>query len=279
MIPQKVREPQCETKQESVRDLEQLQIDFVAVREHEGYMKRKTAEPLSSKTCKRKSAKNNPRISRIPQAGVVGIVDSAAAWRVAERLPEGAVDFLEWRADALGLAIPRATVPWIVTARHPDEGGQHALSAAARRDALLRLLPEAALVDIEVRSLATMKTVVQQAQTAAVRVLASFHDFKKTPAPARLREVLRRAEDQGADAVKIATVTTSARDIARLLELFGSTPLPLALMGMGSLGMASRVLFAACGSVLNYGWLHQANVPGQWAAVDLRGVLKKCAGA
>lgn len=241
-------------------------------------MKRKTAEPLSSKNCKGKSAKNNSRIARFRAGSVVGIVDSLAAWRIANRLPKNAVDFLEWRADALGLAIPDSSLPWIITARHPDEGGQQALSTGIRRDTLLRLLSAAAVVDIEARSLATMKGVVQQAQAAGVRVLASFHDFQKTPPPARLNDVLRRAEDHGADAVKIATVTTSAKDVARLLELFGSTPLPLALMGMGPLGMASRVLFATCGSILNYGWLHRANVPGQWSATELQGVLKKCAG-
>jgi hypothetical protein len=31
----------------------------------------------------------------------------------------------------------------------------------------------------------------------------------------------------------------------------------------------------AAGSVLNYGWLHQPNVTGQWSAKDLRGILKK----
>jgi 3-dehydroquinate dehydratase-1 len=55
--------------------------------------------------------------------------------------------------------------------------------------------------------------------------------------------------------------------------LLENSPLPLALMGMGRLGMASRVMLAAAGSVLNYGWLHRPNVTGQWSARELRGIL------
>jgi len=55
--------------------------------------------------------------------------------------------------------------------------------------------------------------------------------------------------------------------------LFQVSPLPLAVMGMGGLGFGSRILFAQCGSVLNYGWLHRPNVPGQWSALELKRLL------
>ena len=208
----------------------------------------------------------------------MGIVDSPEAALKALRLPDGVVDFLEWRADCLGEVMPTAKFPWIVTARHPSEGGKNAMSAAARRDALSKLLPKASIVDIEVRSLASLRSLVREAKESKVVVLASFHDFKKTPALARLRDVIRQAEDQGADAIKIATHAVGPLDVARLLELFSSTRLPLALMGMGPLGMSSRVLLANCGSVLNYGWIDAPNVHGQWEARELAGVLRQCTG-
>jgi len=151
------------------------------------------------------------------------------------------------------------------------------MSLTARRQALAVLLPSAAIVDIEVRSIASMGVIVHQARQASVLVLASFHDFQKTPALVRLRDVVRRAQDYGADAIKIAARTSSPGDVARLLELFSISRLPLSVMGMGPLGMASRVLFANCGSVLNYGWLDAPNVPGQWSAKDLRAILRQCA--
>ena len=204
---------------------------------------------------------------------VVGIVDSPAALRVAERLGRGEVDSLEWRADFLGTGFVKSKIPWVVTARHPAEGGQNALSAPARREALLELLPAAALVDIEIRSLGVMEKVLSEARKAGVGIIASFHDFQKTPPASRLQDLVKKASDAGADVLKIATYTTSPGDVARLLDLLEKTPLPLAVMGMGPLGMASRVMLAAADSVLNYGWLHHPNVTGQWSARELRIVL------
>lgn len=218
----------------------------------------------------------NTTLSALRPGSVVGIVDSLEACHKALRLPQGAIDFLEWRADCLGIEIPSARFPWIATARHPAEGGKNSMSTAVRRDLLSALLPATKIVDIEVRSLAPLRSVVSQANDSGVLVLASFHDFKKTPALARLRDVIHRAEDQGANAVKIATHTETPADVARLLDLFSLSRLPLAAMGMGPLGMASRIALASCGSVLNYGWLHEPNVPGQWAARELAEILRQC---
>jgi len=217
-------------------------------------------------------------VSTLNLGSVVGIVDSPRARSKALRLQAGAVDFLEWRSDSLGCDIPEARFPWIVTARHPSEGGNNSMSLTARRQALSVLLPHAAIIDIEVRSIASMGVIVQKASEASVLVLASFHDFQKTPTLTRLRDVVRQAQDYGADAIKIAARTSSPGNVARLLELFSMARLPLSVMGMGPLGMASRVLFANCGSVLNYGWLDAPNVPGQWSAKDLRAILSQCSG-
>lgn len=204
---------------------------------------------------------------------VVGIVDSPQALKAARRLGVKEVDFLEWRADFLGTGIVESKIPWIVTARHPAEGGQKAMSPRARREALLELLPKAALLDVEIRSLRGMAEVLGEARKARVGVIASFHDFQKTPSASRLGDLVKQAGDAGADVLKIATRTDAPGDVARLLNLLDHSPLPLAVMGMGRLGMASRVMLAAGGSVLNYGWLHQPNVSGQWSARELRCVL------
>jgi 3-dehydroquinate dehydratase-1 len=216
--------------------------------------------------------KPNP-MAGVMSPAVVGIVDSPAALRAAGRLRRGEVDFLEWRADFLGTGIVESKIPWIVTARHPAEGGQNAMSATARRKALLELLPAAALVDVEIRSLGGMEKVLSEVRKAGVGIIASFHDFQKTPPAARLQALVKQASDAGADVLKIATHTNTPGDVALLLDLLEKTPLPLAVMGMGPLGMASRVMLAAAGSLLNYGWLHQPNVIGQWSAKELRGVL------
>lgn len=218
--------------------------------------------------------KNQSVFPGSPAPMIVGIVDSPAALRAARRLTTKEVDFLEWRADFLGTGIAESQIPWIVTARHPAEGGQNAMSPAARREALLELLPSAALVDVEIRSLKAMEPVLREAEKAGVGVIASFHDFQKTPSASRLADLVKQAGDSGGDVLKIATRTDSPGDVARLLDLLEESPLPLGLMGMGPLGMASRVILAAAGSILNYGWLHRPNVTGQWSAPELRRILK-----
>jgi len=206
---------------------------------------------------------------------VVGVVDSPAARRLALRLQAGALDVLEWRADCLPGArkLPDSIFPWILTVRHPREGGMGNLADPERERLFLRLLPGAAFVDLELRSFRAMRRVLEVAK--GVRIIASFHDFQRTPGAAALRDLAGRAEDSGADILKIATRATEPEDIVRLLELFSLSSLPVAVMGMGPLGFSSRLLFAASGSVLNYGWLHRPNVPGQWPALELKSILAR----
>jgi 3-dehydroquinate dehydratase-1 len=242
----------------------ELRIDFGAGRYHES--------PMSKRGTGRRQKKLGLFAGSAAPA-IVGIVDSPDALKAARRLSTKEVDFLEWRADFLGTGIVESKIPWIVTARHPAEGGQNAMSLSARRKALLELLPAAALVDVEIRSLRGMEEVLTEARKAGVGVIASFHDFQKTPSASRLEDLVKQACDAGADVLKIATRADSPTDVARLLNLLECSPLPLAVMGMGRLGMASRVMLAAAGSVLSYGWLHRPNVTGQWSARELRGIL------
>jgi len=216
--------------------------------------------------------------NKLPKSAVVGIVDSPEALRLAARLRPDALDALEWRADCLPetAVIPPAGFPWILTVRHPREGGCGGLSTKQRENHFLRLLPGAAYVDVELRSMRGLEQVRTEAAAGKIRMIASFHKFGgPAPAHARLRELALRAVDAGADVFKIAIRTDTPGDIAGLLELFSSSPLPLAVMGMGPLGFSSRLLFATCGSVFNYGWLHRPNVPGQWPALELKKMLER----
>ena len=98
---------------------------------------------------------------------------------------------------------------------------------------------------------------------------SSASAYACTPSLARLREVFRRSHHAGADIVKIATLLNGARDLAVLLQLQASARTPLATMGMGPLGKVSRLVLAAAGSRLNYGYLDKPQVPGQWPAPEL----------
>ncbi len=188
------------------------------------------------------------------------------------------VDFVEVRMDVLRrppdpealLALP---APVLLTVRRGDEGGGWKRTEAEREALYLKYLPVAAAVDIELRSARSLRRVSEAAGSANKLVILSSHHFDSTPSLRELTRIVRAAGH--ADIVKIATRTERPADVARLLELLEATERPLAVMGMGTLGRASRLLFAKAGSILNYGWLHRPQVPGQWNAGELADLLKK----
>src|SRR5207253_11148025 len=70
--------------------------------------------------------------------------------------------------------------PVIVTARDPREGGANHLSFQQRLDLLLRFLPYAKYLDVELRSTRGFKSLLERARKQHVRRILSFHDFKST---------------------------------------------------------------------------------------------------
>jgi 3-dehydroquinate dehydratase-1 len=205
--------------------------------------------------------------------------------RRAQQIRPGEVDFLEIRVDhfapnpaPLLRALPALRVPLIVTVRHPDEGGAHALDLARRRDLLAQFLPFAALIDIELRSWEKLAGTIAEARRIGVKIIASTHHFHATPGAAQIQRSIRRAHAVGADLCKIAALTSTSAALSRLLIPLGKRqPLPLSVMGMGSFGKISRLLFAQAGSVLNYGYLDRPNASGQWEATLLKERLAELA--
>lgn len=220
--------------------------------------------------------------ARAPWPLVVGTVWSEESLRAAASLADGAgggPDVVELRVDhfaAAPEALDRLTAAaprlFIVTARRGDEGGAAELSDGERERLFARFLPHAGLVDVEVRSLGSLSRVVRQAREKGCVVVASFHDFERTPGPEELRARADEALAGGAHVLKIAATTHTAADLARLLEFSeAERRLPVALMGMGIYGRVSRLALAVAGSVLNYGYLGASpQVGGQWPAAELR---------
>ena len=204
------------------------------------------------------------------RSNVVGVIHTAVGFAEAGN---PALDAVEVRVDALPTPpslqqIAALSVPAILTVRRLDEGGARPISEEERLDHYLALLPAAAAVDIEMRSTKRFGNLLETVRARKKTLIVSFHDFEATPSPARLRNIGARARGAGADIVKIAARTETPAEVARLLVLLEEATEPFAVMGMGALGRASRLLFAKAGSVLNYGWLDKPQVPGQWSAKE-----------
>ncbi len=194
---------------------------------------------------------------------------------------EASCDVIELRLDTLKTpaadiraALAGNATPVLLTARHPGEGGQGSADAAGRMALIEPLLDLCVLIDIELRSAMEMRSLVQKAQGQGVRVIGSFHDFQATPGEEVLRGAINFAQPAGLDAVKLATFLNNAVDLNRLITLTSEVHrLRLSTMGMGPLGRVSRLVLAKCGSLLNYGYLGEANAPGQWPAARLKEIL------
>ena len=191
-------------------------------------------------------------------------------------------DAFELRLDALhGLVSPddarirELAAPLIITARHPREGGFGHLREPMRRDLLLRYLPLASYVDVELRSAEAMSTVWESAKARGLRRIISVHAIKHAPPVEKLRASLAAAGGFGPDIFKIAVRTDTVAQLERLIQFFEGEKhrLPISAMGIGLLGRRSRIELARRGSALNYAHLGSATAEGQLSLRDLHRVM------
>jgi 3-dehydroquinate dehydratase-1 len=220
-----------------------------------------------------------PRAPRISPPAVVGTVHSPAALKEALRLREGAVDLLELRVDhfagsldLLRKALPRLKFPLIITVRHPREGGAAPLAVAGRSALYHELLPSAAAIDIELRSVKALGAVYRAAAQAGVARILSWHQFSTTPSAKSLEARWKAAAAWQPEIIKFATRARSRADLAALLKFLVHRPARpwCSLMGMGQYGAISRITLGAAGSCINYGFLGERQLSGQWPAPLLR---------
>jgi 3-dehydroquinate dehydratase-1 len=227
------------------------------------------------------------RAVKIANQLIVGVIASPADLRfaVAMRQPPdlfelrldhlcGTLDQLERKMSILsGRRGGRG--PIIITARDPREGGANNLSLQQRLNLLLRFLPYAKYVDVELRSARVFKSLLARARKQNVRRILSFHNFKSTPSPRSLRAKGALAKTHGADIFKIATRTDTLAELSRLVDFALNKDVDLAVsaMGIGKLGAISRLLLARGGSVLSYASLYRSQIEGQLSLDVLRSAL------
>ncbi len=219
---------------------------------------------------------------RLDRANVVGVIESRRGFAAARRLAERELDAVELRLDLFG-SVPRIEtlmalpVPIIATVRSEREGGAAGIDDARRADLYRGVLGVVKAIDLELSSLPAMEAVARAAKSAKQRVIASAHDFEGAPDRRSLREMAKRAVGAGADVLKVAFTAGRIAELSPALEFLEEAPLPVAVMAMGRYGKVSRLLFAAGGSVLNYGWIERPVVVGQWSAAELRTRLDELA--
>ena len=117
-----------------------------------------------------------------------------------------------------------------------------------------------------------------KAHAAGVKVIASNHDFHKTPEKSDIIYRLRKMQDMNADIPKIAVMPQNKKDVLTLLSateemtsLYADRP--IITMSMAGTGVISRLCGEVFGSSMTFGAARKASAPGQMGVKELETVL------
>jgi len=167
-------------------------------------------------------------------------------------------------------------VPTIATIRSDSEGGAWDRGDAQRLSLYQAVSPEVDAVDIEASSTAIGAEVVDAAHAQGRQVIMSFHDFDATPDGADLTSTIADAAARGADVVKIATMVHGIDDLRTLAHvLTADHHIDLIVIGMGSAGAPSRVVFPLLGSKLTFADAGRSTAPGQLPLAEMSETLSR----
>lgn len=205
------------------------------------------------------------------------------------------VDVVEWRVDWFehvfefdkvedvlkDLRNVLGNIPLLLTFRTKKEGGEKAIDTKDYKELNLRAAKTGYVDFIDVEIFTgddVVREIIDGAHAAGVKVIASNHDFFKTPAKSDIIYRLRKMQDMGADIPKIAVMPQSKRDVLTLLcateeMVTDYADRPIITMSMAGTGVISRLCGEVFGSSMTFGAAKKASAPGQMGVNDLNTVL------
>ena len=231
---------------------------------------------------------------------IVGVTKEAIL-EEAKAITKLPADVVEWRIDwfenvfdfaALedvmkGLRKILGDMPILMTFRTSKEGGEKAIEDEVYADINIKAAQTGLIdmVDVEVfTGDEIVKKIIEGAHAAGVKVVASNHDFFKTPEKDDIVGRLRKMQELGADIPKIAVMPQNKKDVLTLLaateEMANEhADRPIITMSMAGTGVISRLAGEVFGSALTFGAAAKASAPGQMGVEDLKQVLTLLHGA
>ncbi|AGN00202.1 3-dehydroquinate dehydratase [Salinarchaeum sp. Harcht-Bsk1] len=203
--------------------------------------------------------------------------DLSDATHPAAREHADAVEFrMDLAADPLSLLDAYdGALPILATNRVEWEGGQ-APDDESRLDDLVRAAEYDAVEAIDVELEAMRRggaTSVPDRVGDDVTIVASVHDFDRTPSMDDLRSLARQTTEYG-DVGKVVPTAESVDDVPPLLTVtreFCAQGRPIATMAMGEPGRHSRAVAPLYGSRIGYAPVdpNDATAPGQYDVATL----------
>lgn len=215
----------------------------------------------------------------------------------AEEIAGYPVDVVEWRADryegvrdmdkvsAVLLALQETLGgrPLLFTLRSEREGGGLSLRPEAYAELCIAVIRTGLvdMVDVEAFTEGTaVSEIIKEAGLAGVAVIASYHDFEKTPSKDELVQKLLKMGETGADVLKIAVMPHSKSDVITLLDATVTVKeqhpeRPIVTISMGEDGLISRLTGEVFGSAMTFGSVgDRVSAPGQMDVRELSWVME-----
>ena len=205
------------------------------------------------------------------------------------------VDVVEWRIDwfenvfdfdslkdtLTDLRAALGDLPLLMTFRTSKEGGEKAIEPEAYAELNIKAAQTGLvdLVDVEVfTGDEIVSRIIREVHAAGVKIVASNHDFDKTPDKDDIVSRLRKMQDMDADIPKIAVMPRCKRDVLTLLAATEEMATdyadrPIITMSMAGTGVISRLCGEVFGSALTFGAAGKASAPGQMGVQGLNTVL------
>lgn len=172
-------------------------------------------------------------------------------------------------------------IPLLFTLRTSKEGGEAKINDDEYTDIIVKACGSRSIdmADAEALRGADIETIIKAARSMGVKVVASHHDFEKTPEKDVMIQQLRDMQETGADILKIAVMPQSNKDVSALMSAAEEmveeyAECPVVAISMGELGMPSRLAGEAFGSSMTFGAASKQSAPGQIGVEELRESLK-----
>ena len=185
------------------------------------------------------------------------------------------LDFLKMEQVPIALEIIKKDLNRIVcTLRPKTEGGKFS-GTEKERISIIKLIAEYSpfLLDIEYNTLKKNKELLKYLKTTKTKLLVSWHDFKKTPKSAELKNQINQMSKFSSN-VKIVSTAKSTEDATRMLELYSKKGKNnLISFAMGDAGRISRILCLYLGSPYTYVSLGKAVAPGQFSVDEVNKII------
>ncbi|MBN2579650.1 MAG: shikimate dehydrogenase [Pirellulales bacterium] len=173
------------------------------------------------------------------------------------RLVELRLDYINGEINIKRLVADRPC-PVVITCRRPIDGGKY-LGPEEERLLLLRtaIAEGVEYVDLEEDVAGKIP------RFGKTQRIVSHHNFRRTPE--NLAEIHRRLSGLDPDIVKISTMANHPRDNLMLLRLSRQSKTPTISLGMGDIGVPTRILAGKFGAPFTYATFshERALAPGQ----------------